>query len=572
MRFKLISLFLLTGLVFSSCSDPEETTENLVAKGGKKYGGEFKFMSTEKVNSLFPTFSGDVYSMRLISQIYESLLVVDPMSGKVSPGVAESFTVSDDAKVYTFKIRKGIKFHKDECFGEDSHELDAEDVKFSLDMACSGLKDNKIYYLLIDRIKGAKDFFDKSKSKLPKGGVSGIKVKDKHTVEITLTESFAGFEKVLTHRSLGIMPREAYDKYGKNAGTHPVGSGPFALESFSSDKVVLKRNPDYWRKDEFGNKLPFLSKVEMTYAKNKRSELMAFRKSEIDLVLELPVEEIEHILGTLQEAQAGKNVKHKVDSEMSMSMMFVALANESEEFSDVRVRKAFNMAIDRDEIIDVHLEGEGWAATNGFVPKVGDYPNDNVKGHKFNVEKARSLMSQAGYPNGKNFPKLDFYVNGIEGSSIHNASKAIANQLKKNLNVDLNIVLCTIDEREEAIASGKAKIWRSGWIADYPDAENFLTMFYGANIRDNASSLVNAFHYQNDQYDALFKKALVESDPDKRNALLVKCDQLIIDDAAVMPIMTDDHVVMINARVRDFKATPMEDLNITSVFIKEARK
>ena len=390
------------------------------------------------------------------------------------------------------------------------------------------------------------------------------------TIEITLNESFSGFEKVLTHRSLGITPKEAYDKYGNNAGKHPVGSGPFALELFSGEKIVLKRNPQYWRKDEFGNQLPFLSKVVMTYAKNKRSELMAFRNKEIDLVLELPVEEIDHILGTLKEAQEGKNVKHKVDSEMSMSMMYVALANQSEEFKDERVRKAFNLAINRDDIIDINLEGEGWAATNGFVPSMGDYPNERVKGHQYNVERAKSLMSSAGYPNGRNFPKLDFYVNAIKGSSIHKSCEAIAAQLKENLNVDLNIVLCSIEEREKAIASGKAKIWRSGWIADYPDPENFLTMFYSHHIREG-SGMVNAFKFNDEEYDKMFEKALIESDPQKRTDLFVKCDQLVIDRAAVIPVLTDDHIVMINARVRNFEATPMEDLNLTGVFIKEAK-
>lgn len=570
MRFKLVSLFLLTGIALSSCGDVVEEPELLDAKGGKLYGGEFRFMSTEKITTLYPTFSVDAHSMKMLSQIYEPLLTVNSESGKISPAVAESFTVSNDAKVYTFKIRQGVKFHKDACFGGDTKELTADDVKFTLDMACSGLKKNKIHYLLVDRIKGARDFFENSKNSFPKSGVSGIKVKGKYTVEITLNESFVGFETVLTHRSLGITAREAYAKYGSNAGTHPVGSGPFALESFAKDKIVLKRNPKYWRKDDFGNRLPFLSKVVMTYSKDPKSTLLAFRKSEIDLVLELPVDEIEHILGTLQEAQDGKNVKHKVYSARSLSMTYIAMANESEEFKDLRVRQAFNLAIDREQIIDIDLEGEGWPANDGFVPTMNDYPNEEVNGHRLNIAKAKSLMSQAGYANGNNFPKIDFYVNAKDGSSELKFCEAVAAQLKKNLNVNLNIILCSITERENAIASGKAKIWRAGWIADYPDPENFLGMFYSPNIRDDGS-MVNAFKFRNDKYDATFKQALVEADPIKRNELLVKCDQMIIDYSAVMPILTGDHIVMTNARIRDFTVSGMEELDLTYVFIKEAK-
>lgn len=569
MRYTLYSILAITSLLFTACGDGETSVEDLVAEGGKQYGGEFRFMSSEKITSLLPTSSADQYSSRIVSQIYEPLLRLDPETMNVVPGIAESFTVSDDAKVYTFKIRKGVRFHADDCLPED-HELDAHDVKFTLEMACSQLDVNRVGYLLINRIKGAAEFNKNSSKSLPKGGVSGIKAIDDYTLQITLVSPFSGFDKIMTHNSLGIFPKEAWDKYGKGMDTHTVGTGPFALETMTDDKIVLTRNNHYWREDEFGNQLPFLGKVIMTYTKDKRSELMAFRNAETDLVLEIPVEDIEHILGTLQEAQEGKNVKHKVESCPSLNMNYIAMAINSPEFSDVRVRKAFNLAIDRSEIIDNYLEGEGWPA-NGFVPAMQNYPSDKVKGHSFNPDKARDLMREAGYPAGKGFPALDFYVNAQEGSQAHRMCKAISEQLKQNLNVTLNIKLCTIDEREKAIANGTAKIWRAGWIADYPDPENFLAMFYGGNISDQAA-MMNQFKFQSDAYDALFEKALLESDAVKRNALFALCDQMVVDDAAVMPILTEDHIVMVNARVRNFKANSMESLNLTEVFIKEPRK
>ena len=162
MKYYHIITTLVLALVISSCG--ETGTEDLVAVGGKKYGGEFKFMSEEKITTLLPTSSGTQYSSRLISQIFEPLLQLDPQTMEVIPAVAESFKVSDDAKVYTFTIRKGIVFHEDDCLSS-GHELDANDVKFSLDLACSGLSINSIGYLLINRIQGAKEFNKKSKSK-----------------------------------------------------------------------------------------------------------------------------------------------------------------------------------------------------------------------------------------------------------------------------------------------------------------------------------------------------------------------------------------------------------------------
>lgn len=573
MRYILFSLLILTGLSLTSCGGGEEDgIENLVAAGGKQYGGEFRFMSSDKVTSLLPTSCADKYSVRIVSQLFEPLLTLDAETMAIKPCIAESFTVSDDAKVYTFKIRKGVKFHPDDCLGK-GREVNAKDVKFTFDMACSGLPVNHVGYLLIKRIKGAQAFNEKSKSSLPKEGVPGVKVIDDYTVEITLENSFSGFENIITHPSLGIFPREAWDTYGEDVSKHAVGTGAFMLESMTDDKIVLTRNNDYWRKDQFGNQLPFLSKVEMTYADNKRSELMAFREEKTDMVLEIPVEEIEHILGTLKEAQEGKNVKHKVESDASMSITYIAMNLESDEFKDERVRKAFNVAIDRDVIVDEWLEGEGWPAHNGFVPAaVKNYPSEKVNGHKYNPELGKQLMSQAGYNNGKGFPELDFYVNAIEGSTEHKLCQAIASQLKENLNVNLKIKLCTFDERQKAISEGKAKIWRAGWIADYPDPENFLAMFYGGNITNGQTSMVNRFKFKDDEYDKLYEQAILERDAEKRMNLLVQCDQIVIDKAALMPIFTDDHVVLINARVRDFHTNSMEMMNLSDVFIKELKK
>lgn len=569
MRYLHLTLCALSALIISSCAQDEPTTDNLSAKGGKQYGGEFTFMTHERINLLVPTYVGDIYNSRIISQLYDPLMIYDPNTETVVPGVAESFTKSADSKVYTFKIRKGITFHDDDCFGGKSEELTATDVKFTLDMACSGLKKNQVAHIFKMRIVGAAAFFEqtKGKSSIPNAGVSGIKVLDDHTVQITLLNPSPGFEVILTNPSLGVVSQKAFKYYGNKIEKHAVGSGPFMLESMTPDKVVMNRNPNYWKKDEFGNQLPFLASVVVKYAKNKKSELVAFGKAETDLVLEIPVENIENILGTLKDAQQGKNIKHKVDGEASMSMSYVAMACESEEFKDVRVRKAFNLAIDRNAIIDNSLEGEGWAAENGFAPKMSNYENSAVVGHKYNVEMAKSLMNAAGHANGANFPTLDFYVNSKAGSDVHKMCIAIQKQLKDNLNINLNIKLCSLEEREKAIASGAAKIWRAGWVADYPDPENFLGLFYGGNVGENLSQM-NQFNFKSAKFDQLFEAASREENPEKQEKLYQQCDQLVIDEAAVIPVLTDDHVVMVNARIRNFKASPLESLNLTSVYIK----
>jgi oligopeptide transport system substrate-binding protein len=562
------SIFIVFSILFllNGCSSGEKTNKKAV--GGKYYGGDFKFMSSERVNNLFPASSADIYSQRLNAQIYESLLKLDVSSMKIVPSIAESFEMSEDGKRYTFKIRKGVRFHEDECFQGKAREVTAKDVKYALEFACSGLAFNKMSYLLVNRIEGAAEFYKKSERNLPKSGVSGIKVLNKRTVQITLDDPFIGFDKILAHTNLGIFPKEAFEKYGVAITKNPVGTGPFMLDVLDKNGVTLKRNKYYWRKDNFGNQLPFLDKIVMTYVKDKKSEILAFRKKEIDLVLEVPVDYIDNILGTLREAQNGENVKHKVISTASMSINYVAFNCESVEFKNPAVRKAFNMAINRNEIVEKWLLGEGWAANNGFVPSMDNFANGKIIGYPYNVVKAQLLLAQAGFPKGKGFPVLDFYVNAIKGSSVHKMCIGIAQQLQQNLNIRLKIKLCSLEEREKAIASGKAKIWRSGWLADYSDPENFLSLFYsGKNLTNSAQ--VNNFRFRSKVYDALFEAALKELDEQNRNNLLATCDQMIIDEAPVMPIMTDDFMVIINTRIRDFKTNSMENLDFSELFILE---
>jgi oligopeptide transport system substrate-binding protein len=572
MRFNILFLLFSFSILLNSCGDDNSDTINLKAVGGKIYGGEFSFMSPEKIESLLPISVSNIYSNRILSQIYEPLLRIDMSTMQVIPSLAESFKVSEDAKVFTLKLREGIMFHEDDCFSNDDDRiLTAEDVKFSLDLACSGLKHNEISYLLVDKILGAAEYNKASENQLPDTGVKGIKVIDARTIQITLDEPFVGFDKILTHNSLGIMSKKAYLKYGEKLNTHPVGTGAFVLEEMNAEKIILARNADYWRKDEFGNQLPFLNKVVMTYSKDKRSELTAFNDRKIDIVLEIPVEEIQYVFGTLEDAQNGKNVKHKVETETSMKMTYMAFACESKEFSDERVRKAFNLAVDGQSIIDEYLEGEGYAAEHGFVPPMDNYPYKKVKGYTFNPELARSLLAEAGYKDGSSFPKLEVYVNTKEGSSIHKMMKGVVANIKANLNVDLKIKLCTIQQRNEAITKGTAKLWKGGWIADYPDAENFLTLFYGKNISDNEMSEVNDFKFRNERFDVNFEKALKELNKEKRNDLLNECDQITIDHAAVLPILTDDFIVMVNVRVRDFKTNAIQALDFSNIYIKDQR-
>jgi peptide/nickel transport system substrate-binding protein len=564
------SKLLWIGLFFVTFACSDDSSEKLVASGGAVYGGELKLMSSEKITNLFPLSSEDVYEQRVNNQIFESLLKIDQTGTHVIPSLAESFTISADAKTYTFKLRKGVYFHADDCFSDKTgREVVARDIQYCMQFACSGLPENKIGNLLINKIKGAKKFHDATIQSMKGQSVAGIKVVNDYTIEINLDESYVGFDKILTHSNLGIFAPEAYEKYGKEILKHPVGTGPFQIDSWDNRGLSLKRNPKYWKKDSYGNQLPYLDKVVLTYSKSKKDELLAFRKEKIDIILEIPADEIENTLGTLKEAQAGKNIKHKVDSKGSVSVNFFGFATGVKPFNDVNVRKAFNVALDRNELVTNWMKGEGYPMLNGFVPPGSSYPTNKVEGFKFDIAQAKQWLASAGYPGGNGFPVLDLYINTQKGSSTYELSKGIQKQLKENLNIDINIKLCSLKEREKAVKNGNALIWKTGWVADYPDASNFLDLFYSG---ENSVYKSNPYQYNNPRYNALLEASMKEKDNDKRLDLLVQCDQIIIDEAVVMPVFNDDFITMVNAKVRNFETNSMEILDFSTIFIKEPNK
>jgi len=558
-------------LIFTSCSTDVEPKKNiLVAKGGKKYGGEFRFMSKEKVDNLFPLYAYNLFSQRVNLHIFETLLKVDPNTNQILPGVAESYFKSEDGKKYTFIIRKNIFFHPDACFGDKLHALDANDIKTTLEFACSGIEIlNKQSSLLQGKIIGSTNYYNNTKTKYLNTGISGIKVINNHTIEVSLNEPYAKFELLLTHPSLSIFPIEAYSKYGNAVGNHPIGTGPFMLEKMNSSGIDLIRNANYWRKDKHGNKLPFLEKVKMTYAQTKISELHSFKNHKIDMVMEIPVEEVKDMLGSLKDAQNGKNIPHKVYGQPSYSVNYIAFSCDQKPFDNPQVRKAINFAVNRKEIIEQALNGEGYLAENGFVPNMKGYASEWVFGVEYNPDLARKLLSDAGYPKGKGFPKISLWLNSEKGTMKYKWCKNYVSQLKNQLNIDVEIKLCKISEREEAIADGSAICWRAGWVADYPDAEGFLSIFYSKN--KFSSNNLNAFHYVNKNFDKNYNLALIEQDSVKRMKYLTLCDQQIIDDAVVFPVYRDDFLVFLNLKVRGFTVNSMEIFDLSEVYIKKVK-
>lgn len=576
--FKSIILGLSLGALISSCGGggqdgPQgevlKEAEGYYQEGDKKfkiyYGGIFRINEVDNFKSLFPHALIDAVSTRISTQIYQGLYKFDQRTLEPVNCIAESQEVSPDAKVWTFKIRKGVFFQDDACFSDGKgRELTAKDVKYCFDLLCSNYSGNTNYELFTQRILGARDYYDgKAKE------VSGIKIIDDYTIEITLNSPFSGFNSLLAHPACMLFPKEAFDQYGADGmAKKAVGTGPFLVDEISEGtQVRLKRNPNYWEKDEHGNQLPYLDIVKITFTKDKKSELSNFRKKNLDMIWKLPVDEMETVLSSLEDAKKGGNPEFKYQQVNGLNVQFYAFNALSPAFQDIRVRKAFNLAVDREGLIKHTLKGENEPAEHGLVPKFGKYDNSDVPGFTFNADEAKKLMAEAGYPNGKGFPELTLYIN--EGGSINTiVATALQNQLKENIGVNVKIEPLQFDILIERFATGKTDFTRTSWIADFPDASNFLWLFYGKNVPadPNAKSLPNFSRYKNPVFDEYLEKGMSSIDEAEQMKYYNLCDSILVADAAFLPLYHDQYIRLVQNNVVGFPINAMEYRDLTRVF------
>lgn len=565
----LVALLTACGGETTVVEDVLDPTKIEKAEGGKFKGGVLRLNSIEDYTSLFPVAINDIYSTHIAGQCYEGLFKFNQKTLEAEPCLAESFDIDNTKKVYTFHLRKGVLFHDDACFPDGKgREMNANDFKYCFEFLCSNHEENKWPTLFRDRLVGANEYATGTAET-----VEGIKVIDNYTFELTLVDPFAGLPDLLAVLAAAVYPKEAIDKYSYS-GMHNymVGTGPFIATTLKNgENVEFVRNEKYWKKDEFGNQLPYLAKVTFSFIKTKPEELKAFQDGNLDMVWGLPVEEIPNIMASFEEALEGKNREFELQSVNSLNIQYYGFLFTSEVFNDVRVRKAFNYAVDRDSLVEFVLQGEGIPAHHGFVPPMSGYPTEAVKGFEYDPKLAAQLMKDAGYNGGKGFPEVTLHLNSSGGTN-EKIAAYMQGMLKKNLGVTINLNVIPMAELHPKAERGELDFWRFGWIADYPDPSNFLYLFHGKNIDSTKETSINYFRYYNPKFDELYEAALKEIDDKKRMQLYSQCDQLLIDDAVVMPLLFNVDIRLINPEVTDFDINELEYRDLSVVYFKIENK
>ena len=564
MQRVVLNAIIIASLILSSCSEEQhvekKNPKSKTAKGGKVYGGEISYYTLEKVNTFFPLSSISMYNQRAISPVFETLLKYNEESKSLSGNLFSTFLVSDDKTTIDFTVRKGVYFHDDLCFKGKREQLTAKDIKFSLDFACSPHKLNQHSHLLIGKIEGAMEFYNEFDGSILKG-VSGIEVLSEFSLRIKLKRSSPTFLKILTHQNIAVFSKKAFLFYEDDIEKHPVGTGPFKLKSYTNEGLVYVKNDHYWRKDEFNNRLPFLNKIHVLF-NDHYDEFGSFTSQKTDLLLSVPSNEINSLFGTLDEAKRGKNILHKLQYRKGVKVNYIAFDCSTPPFNDVNLRRAIYHGIDRNRICKETLLGEGTPAQNGLLPEGYYKESEDNWMPAFNLGLAKNYLNKSRY----NGEELVFFANYSSGTLDEDWCLEIITQLKNNIGLNLKLKKGSYKQKVQAIEQGDVKIWKGGYIPDYPDAEAFLNSYYSKNIGANA--LWSRGKYASSDFDKAFESSSKASSDSVRNVVFNLCVKTLKEDAPIVPVYFENLLVVYNLSLRDANINSFGIIDFSSAFYK----
>jgi len=517
------------------------------ADKGKKV---FTYNESDGIASLDPAFAKNRSIMWAIHQLYSTLVETDADLHFV-PGLAKSWEVSPDRKTWTFHLRTDVFFHDDPAFpGGIGRRFVAADVVYSFNRLLDPLTASSGAWIFHDRIDSSGAFAGPNDS----------------TFQLRLARPFNPILGLLSMEYCSAVPREVVERYGKDFRAHPCGTGPFRFKSWEEGQaLILLKNDHYYEHDSAGLTLPWLDAVKITFNDEKATEFLQFRQGELDFINEIDPSFKDEVLSKRGQLKKEWQDKIVLSVHPQLNTEYLGILVDSNNalvrLSPLRlkaVRQAINYGFDRRKMMLYLRNSLGLPAESGFVPAgLPSFDSTIVHGYHYDPEKARALLKVAGYPDGRGLPTIKLLTIPIYADF----ATFIARQLQ-DIGLHLTTEVVQKSLLLEETAQSKAPFFRGSWIADYPDAENYLSVFYSRN-----PAPPNYTRYDDPGFDRLYEQALQENNDSARYRLYREMDQRVIDAAPVVPLWYDEVVHLINPRVRNLEANALNLLELRRVDI-----
>ena len=539
---KKIILFLITVMLLTvSCRQGYDNSDKMI----------FRYNESSGINSLDPAFSAGQSIIWPCNLLYNGLVDLDEQM-RIVPSIAKSWTISPDGTVYTFTLRDDVFFHQTDFFPQ-KRKVTADDFVYSLGRIVDGSVASP----------GAWIF---QKVKRDSDGKPAFKALNDSTFQITRSEEFPPFLGILAMKYCSVVPREVVEKYGKDFRTHPVGTGPFKFQIWEEGvKLVLRKNPDYFETDEEGNRLPYLDAVAITFIVDKQSVFMEFMKGSLDFMSGIDACYKDALLtktGELNPDYADR-VKLLTGPYLNTEYLGFMLKDDGKDNPLLKkeVRQAINYGFDREKMMRYLRNNTGYPGTSGFVPMgLSSFDTAKVKGYNYNPAKALELLAKAGYPNGKGLPSIPLSVS----ANYLDISQYIQHELEQ-IGIPVTLDVQQAAQQRQMMRGYQLPFFRGSWICDYPDPENYLSLFYSKNLQPNGS---NYTYYVNPKYDKLFEKSQRCLNDSLRNLYYTQLDAMLMEDAPVVVLYYDKVLRFTGSNVEGLGTNPINMLDLRRVKIK----
>ncbi|MBI2858953.1 MAG: peptide ABC transporter substrate-binding protein [Chloroflexi bacterium] len=509
----------------------------LPACGGGPNGSGALNLTDNGPLTLDPAIAAESGSGSYIIQIFSGLVRLDE-DLKIAPDIAQSWEKSNEGKTFTFRLRRDVAFHNGKA-------VKAGDFKYSWERALAPATGSTTAQTYLGDIAGAEDMLTGKA-----GALSGVKVIDDHTLQVTIDQPKAYFLYKMAFPTAFVLERANVES-GKSWWQRPVGTGPFKLRSYEKDQsLVLERNGGY-----YGEKAK-LSQVSYKFLAGNPVQLYQQGKVDVTGVPSI-------YIGLVTDAS------NPLSRELSVSPQFnffyIGFNAEGPPFDDVKVRQAFTYAVDKERVTALSALGTVEAAY-GILPPGMPGRNPGLSGLRFDPVKARALLSSSMY--GSSFsrgsPEIVFTTSGY-GGFISSEVGGVIEEWRRNLGVEVTVRQIEPEPFAFLLKQEKDQLYDNGWIADYPDPQNFLDVLFHTGTYNNTGG------YSNHQVDRLLDQAGVEQDQDARLKLYQQAEQLIVDDAAVLPLFFARSYVLVKPWVKGYSVSPLGFAMLNKVSI-EGRK
>ncbi len=508
----------------------------------------FHYNESSGLASLDPAFAKNKQVMWASHQLYNTLIEIDS-NMQMQPSLAKHWTITDDNLTFTFFLRSDVFFTDDACFiNGKGRQLTAHDVEYSFNRIIDKNTASPGAWIFNNRIDS----------------VNGFKTINDTTFQLKLTRPFQSILGILSMQYCSIVPKEAVEKYKTDFRRHPVGSGPFSFVAWEEGQaLILKKNENYFEKDVEGKSLPYLDGIKVSFYDSKATEFLEFQQNRLDFIDDIDPSFKDEVLtktGNLKKTWQGKIEMHK-HPYLNIEYLGILVDGENELVKNSplrlqKIRQAINYGFNRKKMMLYLRNSIGIAAESGFIPAgLPSFDSVAVPGYHYDVAKAKQLLAEAGYPEGKNLPEIKLLTIPIYGD----LGTYIANEL---LQVGIKIQVEVIQKSllMEQTSKSQAPFFRGSWIADYPDAENYLSVFYGKN-----PAPPNYTRYKNAAFDLLYEKALSEKNDSLRYKMYQQMDRIIINDAPVVPLWYDMAIHLVHLNIKNFYPNSLNLLELRRV-------